>query len=259
MDVREVAVEAVVKTGLFKRRIVHVAKKFGEISKWADFSKFHLDKLLDSLRDTAIFEEAVKDTVTMDIDVEKTAHVLEEIAKGVIELSTVKGGEAASPIARIGIQRISRKTYLIPPKKMRSILIKSAKARLLNEFCILLCTDCWKLIKTASVKKLRGTFTCPECGSSKVGLVRELEENVLRLSGRRGKGLGEREEKIRRLALSSAELISKYGYPAIVALAGHGLKPEETGEILSKGTDLNDSFYERVIEAERKVLKRRFW
>lgn len=68
-----------------------------------------------------------------------------------------------------------------------------------------------------------------------------------------------REEKIQRLALSSTELISKYGYPAIVALAGHGLKSEEAGEILSKGADLNDSFYERVIEAERKALKRRFW
>jgi len=259
MDVRAVAVEAVVKTGLFKRRIVHVAKKFGEISKWADYRKIHIDKLLDTLKGTAIFEEAVKDTVARDMDVEKTAHVLGEIAKGTIEVSIVKGGEAASPIARIGIQRISRKTDLIPPKKMRGILIKSAKARLLNEVGILLCTNCWKLIKTGAVKKLKGAFKCPACGSSKVGLVRELEEHVLRLSDKKGKGLSEREGKIRASALRSAELVSKYGYPAVVALAGHGLKSGDVEEVLLEGDVLNDSFYERIIEAERKALKRRFW
>jgi len=44
-----------------------------------------------------------------------------------------------------------------------------------------------------------------------------------------------------------------------VALAGHGLKSGDVEEVLLEGDVLNDSFYERIIEAERKALKRRFW
>ncbi|MEM3045994.1 MAG: DEAD/DEAH box helicase, partial [Candidatus Bathyarchaeia archaeon] len=71
-DVEKLAIEAAEKTGLFKRRMVHVARRFGALSKKADFSKVSLDRLEKSFEGTVIHEEAVKETLEKDMDVKNT-------------------------------------------------------------------------------------------------------------------------------------------------------------------------------------------
>ncbi len=65
--------------------------------------------------------------------------VLKRIRDGDIGLQVVATGGDATPVARVGIERVSMKTDLIPPEKMRAVLVAAAKARLLNEirqFCL---------------------------------------------------------------------------------------------------------------------------
>ncbi|RLI29709.1 ATP-dependent helicase, partial [Candidatus Bathyarchaeota archaeon] len=58
---REDRLEAsTIRTGIFKRRTLHVAKRFGAIKKWADLSSISLKSLLRSFEGTAIYEEALK-------------------------------------------------------------------------------------------------------------------------------------------------------------------------------------------------------
>lgn len=45
MDLEELARKASVKTGMFKRRMVHVAKRFGAISRWVHLSSVSHDAL----------------------------------------------------------------------------------------------------------------------------------------------------------------------------------------------------------------------
>jgi ATP-dependent Lhr-like helicase len=258
-NVRELVVEAVIKTGLFKRRLVHVARKFGALAKWADFSEFTLKQLVKSFEGTVIFEEALRDTLETDMDVKNVENVLRMIRNGEIRVLVVKKRKEASPIARIGVERISRKTDLIPPEKMRNILIESAKARLLNEVGVFVCVRCWSFIKPIRIKNLPKKIECPECGSKMVGLSKETEDKILKIAEKKGRNLKGREADLYENLLETAELISKYGYPAAVALMGHGLKPRDVEDILVEHPHLDDEFYERVIEAERKALKRRFW
>ncbi|MBM3292818.1 ATP-dependent helicase, partial [Candidatus Bathyarchaeota archaeon] len=75
-------IEAVIKTGMFKRRLINVARKAGALSKFADFSNVTLGRLIKSFENTAVYEEALKDTLRLDMDIETTIDVIKKISVG---------------------------------------------------------------------------------------------------------------------------------------------------------------------------------
>ncbi|MEM2466654.1 MAG: DEAD/DEAH box helicase [Candidatus Bathyarchaeia archaeon] len=257
--VKDALIRATVKTGIFKRRMIHVARRFGALEKWADFSNVSLQRLLKSFEGTPIFEEALKEVFTKDLDVGRLVQVLEKIRKGEIEIVKVETGGTATPVARVGIERVSMKTDLIPPERMRAVLIESAKARLLNETCNLVCTNCWSYTDMIRVKDMPAKPKCPKCGSGAIGLLRVEEEKVLPLIEKKGERLTKSEEKIQRQALQTARLIERYGKAAAVALCARKVQPPDIKEVLEKEAMLTDRFYELVLEAERKAISKRFW
>jgi len=257
--VRETLTRATVKTGIFKRRMIHVARRFGALQKWADFSNVSLQKLIKSFEDTPIYEEALKEVFTKDLDLEKLVYVLRKIREGTIEVQKIETGGNATPIARVGIERVSMKTDLIPPERMRAVLIESAKARLLNETCNFICTNCWDYTEMMRVKDLPEKPKCPKCGSSAIGLLKVEEEKVLPLIEKKGEKLTKNEEKLFKQARQTAQLIAKYGKSAAVALCARKVQPSDAASVLEEEHKLNDKFYELVIDAERKALSKRFW
>jgi ATP-dependent Lhr-like helicase len=250
---------ATVKTGLFKRRIIHVARRFGALKKWADFSSISLQRLIKSFEGTPIYEEALKEVFTKDLKLEKLIRVLGKIREGEIQVQKVETYGSASPVARVGIERVSMKTDLIPPERMKAVLIKSAKARLLSETCVFVCTSCWNYIEMIRTKDLSDKPKCPRCGSTAIGLLKVEEEKVLPIVEKKGEKLTKTEEKIQRRALQTAHLIARYGKSAVVALCARRVKPSDVMVVLEKERELTDRFYELVLEAERKALSRRFW
>ncbi|MEM0096367.1 MAG: DEAD/DEAH box helicase [Candidatus Bathyarchaeia archaeon] len=257
--VRDSLTRATVKTGLFKRRMIHVARRFGALEKWADFSNVSLQRLLKSFEGTPIFEEALKEVFLKDLDVERLVQVLEKIRSGEITVQKVETRGTATPVARVGIERVSMKTDLIPPERMRAVLVESAKARLLNETCVFVCTNCWSYADMIRVKELPAKPKCPKCGSEALGLLKEEEEKVLPLIEKKGEKLTKSEEKLRRQAVQTARLIEKYGKAAAVALCARKVQPSDIKEVLEKDSRLDDRFYELVLEAERKAISKRFW
>ena len=256
---QELLIAATVKTGLFKRRLIHVAQRFGALKKWAEFGDVGLRKVIKGFEGTAIYDEALKETLTKDLDLTHTVRVLNEVRKGEIEISKMETNGVASPVARIGIERVSMKTDLIPPERMKLILIESAKARLLDEARTFICTSCWDYVEIVRVKDLPDEPKCPQCGSKALGVLRKEEEEVRSLVDKKGEKLTKSEEKIKEQALETAKLMSKYGKLAAVALAGRKLKTSDIEKILSEEKALSDKFFELIIDAERNALKRRFW
>jgi ATP-dependent Lhr-like helicase len=257
--VRDCLARAAVKTGLFKRRLIHVARRFGALEKWADFSNVSLQRLLKSFEGTPIFEEALKEVFLKDLDVERLVQVLEKIRRGEIVVGKVETKGAATPIARVGIERVSMKTDLIPPERMRAVLVESAKARLLNETCVFICTNCWSYADMIRVKDLPAKPRCPKCGSEAIGLLKEEEEKVMPLIEKKGEKLTKSEEKLRKQAIQTARLIEKYGKAAAVALCARKVEPSDVKEVLEKDSKLDERFYELVLEAERRAITKRFW
>jgi ATP-dependent Lhr-like helicase len=257
-SVRETLTKSTVKTGLFKRRVIHVARRFGALKKWADFSNVSLQKLVTSFEGTPIYEEGLKEIFTKDLDVENLILVLGLIRDGQVELRVIETGGNATPVARVGIERVSMKTDLIPPERMRAVLVESAKARLLNETGNFVCTNCWNYSEMVRINDLPDKPKCPRCGSASLGLLKVEEEKAVVLVEKRGERLTKDEAKLRDLALESAELIAKYGKVAAVALSARKVRVTEIAGILIKVSTLSDRFYELVLEVERKALSKRF-
>jgi ATP-dependent Lhr-like helicase len=256
--VRDTLTRATVKTGLFKRRMIHVARRFGALKKWADFSSVSLQRLVKSFEDTPIYDEALKEVFTKDLDLEKLVFVLGEIRKDEIQLQKVETAGYATPVARVGIERVSMKTDLIPPERMRAVLIESAKARLLNETSTFVCTNCWDYTEMIRTKDLPDKPKCPRCGSPALGLLKVEEERILSVAEKKGEKLTKNEERLHAQALQTAKLIAKYGKAAVLALSARRVQPSDVKEVLEEEPKPSDRFYELVLEAERKVVSRRF-
>ena len=257
--VKDLAVEASKRTGLFKRRLVHVARRFGAISKWTDFSSITLRQLAKSFEGTVIMDEAVRETREKDMDVPHAEEVLRDIGSGRVTVKTVKASGEATPIARIGLERISRRTDIIPTEKMNQILISSAKARILNEVKTLACTSCWKYVEMRRLKDIPAIVKCPECGSRHVAVLGVADEDVRRAITKNGVSLSEREKDLVSKAEETAKLVDQYGRPAVYALAGRRVVPEAARNILRKYRRPTNDFFEAIMEAEREALKERFW
>jgi len=257
--IEDLLTKATVKTGLFKRRMVHVARRFGALKKRADFSTVSLQSLIKSFEGTAIYDEALKEIFVKDLDLQHLIRVVNALRDGEVEIVKIVNQGVASPVARVGMERVSMKTDLIPPERMRLILVESAKARLFNEVRAFICTNCWDYLEMIRIKELPDKPTCPNCGSTALGVLDRAEEQIRSLIEKKDEKLTKSEQKVRELSLQTANIMSKYGKLAAVALAGRRLRVPDVEDVLSKESQLTDSFFELVMEAERNALKRRFW
>jgi ATP-dependent Lhr-like helicase len=256
--IRDTLVLSTVKTGLFKRRVIQVARRFGALKKWADFSNVSLQKLVSSFEGTPIYDEGLKEVFSKDLDADGLVKVLARIREGKSVLQVVENGGNATPVARVGIERVSMKTDLIPPEKLRAVLVESAKARLLNETGNFVCTNCWDYMEMIKIKDLPDKPRCPRCGSNAVGMLKVEEEKAMPLVEKHGEKLGKSQERLRQRAKQTAEVIQRFGKPAAVALSARRVSAQDVLVVLEKEPTLTDNFYELVLDAERKALSKSF-
>ena len=256
--IRETLTKSTIKTGLFKRRVIHVARRFGALKKWADFSNVSLQKLIQSFEGTPIYEEGLKEVFTKDLSLDGLVSVLKLMEDEKIALVAVDNQGSATPVARTGIERVSMKTDLIPPERMRAVLVESAKARLLNETGGFICTNCWSYSEMIRIADLPNKPKCPNCGSPALGLVKVEAEKADMLIEKKAQKLNKDEERLREVAVETARLIEKYGKIAAVGLSARKVRVSEIAGILEREPTLSDNFYELVLDVERKALSKRF-
>jgi ATP-dependent Lhr-like helicase len=239
--------------------MIHVARKFGAISKMADLSNISLSQLTKSFTGTALYTEAVKDVLAKDIDLENLKHFLNEIAKGEIEVSTVTNDVEASPIAQVGLKKIERQTNIVSSEKMKRLTWDSVRARLLGEVKTFVCTENWDYVETMPVKDFLETLVCPNCGSKKIGVLSEQAYLVDNLIRKKGKKLSNKEKQMEERALKSGQLLDSKGAVAAVALASRQLRLSEIEALISDSDRIDDQLIDKIVDAERKALTRQFW
>jgi len=214
--------------------------------------------LIKSFEGTVIYQEALKEVFTKDLNLKGLIEVFRRIREGDVEIVQVETDGEPSPLVRVGIEKVSMKTDLIPPEKMRRILLESAKARLLDETRVFLCTSCWDYIESIRIGNLPLRPECPRCGSRKLGMLGVEEKDAYVLIEKKNQKLRKSERKLRNMAIQTANLLSNYGKAAAIVLSGRGIKPSDAREILKKESALSDDLFDLILEAERNALKRRF-
>lgn len=252
--------QAAAKTGLFKRRFVHVARRFGAIEEGAELSSVRMSKLLKAFEGTVVYEEALKETLFYDFDLEGTQKVMNMINRGEITIEQVENRGELTPISRIGIIELTWKSDIVPPERMKKVLIESMRARIMGESKVLACADCWKYCELKAIKDIPRELKCPACGSRSIGAVDEDQELVKEVLEKVscGKKLAPVEARIKGEISKTSKLVAKYGLAALAALSARGLAASEVEFILHEEGKLNQRFFELLLEAERQALRRRF-
>jgi ATP-dependent Lhr-like helicase len=250
---------AVVKTGLFKRRLINVARKAGALSKYADFSNITLGRLMKSFEGTAIFEEALKDAYRLDLDVESFFNLVEKIAINEIEVVKLLTKDEISPLGKMGANSIRFKTDIVPPEKINRIILESAKARLLGETRTFACLGKKNWFASMKVNDLTEKISCPRCGSTEIGVFdRDIPEVSKWQSFERLRSKKDPPKWWQR-GKDSSKLVSIYGRRAAIIASAKRVDFSDAWDILAETELESDDFYERIIQAERDALKKRFF
>jgi len=278
IDIEELAVKALNRSRLFKMRFIHVARRFGAITKDAALNELDLKSVIRSFDGTAIVTEALREAQDKDVDIRLTVKILKEIDRGELKIAVIKGSEL-SPIAGLA-EVIKRSRYeLIQPEQMHRVIIKYVKARLLNESLTFVCTNCWRSIRVIRINDLElenENLLCPECESNMIGALKADESEIRKVaevakskskskskSGSESGSGSKKPSKLFESAIESADLIATYGKAALLTLAGNGLTLSDAKQILEKlekkdGSRVNEQLIELIIESEKDVLRRRF-
>jgi len=249
-DIEKQALRALLRSRLFKRRFIHVARRFGAISRDASLTDLDLESLIRDFEGSAVFEEAIRESRDKDIDIELTAEVLKRVNTGELRIALLIS-EECSPIA--SIPAMISGYELIPPQRMHRIIMKYVLARLLDEELTFVCTNCLRFLAVKRINDIGEEFRlkCPECDSTRIGALKADEEEVRREIRRKKSMVVE--------ANQSADLIARYGKAALLALAGRGLSIEDAREILKHESGVNEHLVELIVSYEKEILKRKFY
>jgi len=245
------------RLGLFKRRLIHVARRFGALSKRRDAALISARRLMEAFKDTPIEVEAFKEFLSSDVDLEGVRALLKWLREGEASVAVLRS-DTPSPMTRRALERASRKTELIPPERMHRIIVESVKARLLNEVRYFTCTNCWGWFDAIRVADLPDRPSCPKCSSYALAPLDLDERQVKRLMEKAGRVTSYADKRLLRRALKMAALVEQYGKAAAFVLAGRGVDADDAELMLRRAPKIGDELAKLVMEAEREALRRRF-
>jgi ATP-dependent helicase Lhr and Lhr-like helicase len=260
LDLRAETQKAIERSGIFKRRLIHAGKKCGAIAKDADYASVSISGIVEALRDTPVYEEAMSMIFHDDFDLPAAVQVVEKIHAGAIEVKLVEY-DGLTPIARIGVEEISRRGEIVSPERLRALLKQSTRGRINETFMVAVCTNCWNFLELRKVTDLEGLEDCPACGKRTLGLSTDSYENVfsLAMKARSRADLKGAKLKLVEALRRSSELRSDYGHAADLILAGRGIRLAEAAALLAKMRKEGADIIELVIEGEREALRRRYF
>ena len=260
-DVKELARAAVERSGIFKRRLIHVAKKCGAIAKEADFASVSISGLMEALRGTPVYEEALSVIFHDDFDVAASESIVSQIQRKEIEIAILEPEGAPSPIARIGLEEVSRRGEIVSPERLRAIIRQSTEARIRESFLVAACTNCWEFVELRRVGD-GAPERCPRCGrKDTIGFTTESYETVFgaTLKARSRLQMHGKALKVLDILKRSAQVRNEFGDEALYVIAGRGIRLSEAPALLKKRKETGLDLIDCVIEGEREALKRRYF
>jgi len=113
-------------------------------------------------------------------------------------------------------------------------------------------------LEVVRVKDMPEILSCPRCGSTELGVYDRRIEDVGRELAREKPGVKFEGEKWWERGKAVAKLVSMYGRRGAIVAAAKNIDLSEAWDILAETECESDEFYQRIVEAEREALKKRF-
>jgi len=247
------------RTQMFKWRLIHVAKRFGAIRSDAKWDRINMNKLVESFRDTPVYEETSREVYLDKLDIKGAKEYFRKIKENELDV-IISETNKLSEIGKVGVEYQFRE--LVGPEKPEKEIFEVFKDRLLNTRVRLICMRCGKYSITKSVRMIEEDPECPVCGSRFITVIKphETEKEKIIKKNVEKKPLSDEEKKKLEKMESAADLVLTYGSKVIVALAGRGVGPDTAIRILAKQRKDKEDFYKDILEAERNFARtKKFW
>jgi ATP-dependent Lhr-like helicase len=245
-------------TELFIWRFIHVAKRFGIISKDAEYGKGYIKKVAEAYAGTPVYKEALNEVFHEKLDVERARQILEGMHSGKTKIRVEIG---LSPFAEAGLMR---KYEIVAPERPDSEIFQMFRKRLMDTRVGLVCANCAKWATIYAVEDLPQKIRCPICEAGLISVVPSkyiLEAQGLAKKALSGKKLTkEWDKKHWDMMQDSASLVIASGRSAVIALAGRGIGRKTAGRVLAKPFKTEDELLRNILQAEQTYARnRRFW
>lgn len=245
------------RTSLFKWKFVHVAKRFGAISRDVSYSDINIGKVIYAYEDSVIYEETLKEIFKDNLDLPNTKKVLNDLKEGKIGLEFVSLTKP-SPLAELGLKSYRE---IIIPERAEKVILKVMKKRISERRVDFLCLYCGKWSDSFRVKNIVDDLKCGKCEARMLAV---LTYDAKRLRGiykryKAKKVLSPEERAEVKKLQTTANLFLSYGRDTAIALAARGIGPETAKRVLLASRN-EDDLYKNILKAERDYARtRRFW
>ncbi|MEF8883981.1 MAG: DEAD/DEAH box helicase [Haloarculaceae archaeon] len=256
--VRELIELSLKNADALKFKLAQVATKFGALKRWqgggpsAPNGQFGRDRLLDALADTPVYDEALREMLHEELDVEGAAGVLQRVQSGGLAVEVL--GERTP----VGLGGRSSSQELLSPEHADASVIETVRERIQTDRVILFCLHCVDWERRIEVRRVDDQPKCPHCGSTRVAALNPWADEVV--SAVKADVKDDEQEKQTERAYRSASLVQSHGKRAVVALAARGVGPHNAARIINKLREDEDEFYRDILRREREYARTRsFW
>ena len=196
--------------------------------------------------------EALRETLHVDLDVERTADVLERFRRRELTVETV--GERTP----MGLGGRSSGTELLSPENADASVIETVKERIQNDRMLLVCLHCLDWRTKRQVKRISETPTCPRCESTRIAALNPWADEVV--TALRKEDRDDEEERMVERAFTAGSLVQGHGKKAVIALAARGVGPRNAARVINKLREDEDEFYRDILAREREYARTNaFW
>jgi ATP-dependent Lhr-like helicase len=257
----ERAEEAIRESNAYMLELLQVATRMGVIDKSKGrIEAGYLSLLKRKLKGTPVDKEAVDSSLVEYYNADVVAKLVEQIKTGAKRV-TVHQVQELSPLAQLIFEKPFVRTGILASGLPITAVLDAVLKRLENTRVLLYCLHCGEWTSELRAGEAKSIRECPRCGSRAIAILRPYDSENLPIlrKWRKGEKLSKEEEKFVEKVRQSASLFMSYGYPAVLAMAGHGIGPTTARNILSKSRDI-ESLVKNILQAEANYTRtRQYW
>ncbi|TMI49155.1 hypothetical protein E6H20_08585, partial [Candidatus Bathyarchaeota archaeon] len=240
----------------------HVAERFGALARGRLMYGDAMKELMLRFRLTPIYDETIREVLMEHSDFDGAKGILKEIMEGKIDLRFFRSKDKPTPLAYHILYRHVDIPELIAPENVATDNMTRLRISIEGRSIDMLCFDCGKLTRDASIASLPDHPFCQDCSSKLLAPLfwsSAYATNILHKK-RDKQSLDENEQKALTRARRSADLVIAYGRRAIIAQSVYGIGPQTAARVLSKMHESDDEFYRDLLEAKLQFIATRpFW